>query len=671
MNNTALDQLNKAHGKGVVLGLADFGVAQRVDIDVMLTEQPDTFNLYLIAMMELQGMKDLPWQDLIPDDFSFEDGKQLDLKMSWFQLTGIHGLPLSPWDGEGEKGWYCTHSKPNFGTWHRPYLAMMEQTLFRQVANVAKRFSESNIPDEQKKKYLAAAQQFRIPYWDYYRPRAYTKPTFPGVTNPNDGTTTAPFDWGAPQIFTLPEVMVRRLPDNKLISMPNPFFQFKFNPEQFNKLDPSTQIPQQLVNIEQTIRHGGSDAAATKSMNNRLNTVREDQIRLCLALIEDKVYRNFRTFSTNAVLPKANEQPEANLEKASGSIEDFHGKYHAIIGGTGHMSFISTAAFDPIFWMHHCQIDRLFAIWQAANGDAHWFNELEPEDQEMGKLDLTPFRKWTPGDRVDAKKQYWNSDLARKTADFGYIYPELADGQAGDTIRKGFAEKYEWSRRTTAKPIFGTPPDDMRPIQVGDAQVFQYTSDTSSGDLLKHPGFPVHEMQQQTVMAAMTSNPQYADDWYIDVVVERMFANGSYTIFYIIGDVQGESGEEWSSLPGFVGMSHILAAPSNVCENCARQDEQRQLVTSTTPITSLLLDYAQIGELSSMEEDDVKQFLIKNLKWRVQTVAGEVLDPREMARNHDFNLSISRKRTPVPRSAGDVQYDTYPDVIEAIIRNSS
>lgn len=89
MNNTALEQLDKAHKKGVILGLADFGVAQRVDIDVMLTEQPDTFNLYLIAMMEIQGMKDLPWQDLIPDDFSFEDGKQLDLKMSWFQLTGL------------------------------------------------------------------------------------------------------------------------------------------------------------------------------------------------------------------------------------------------------------------------------------------------------------------------------------------------------------------------------------------------------------------------------------------------------------------------------------------------------------------------------------------------------------------------------------------------------
>ncbi|CAJ0543941.1 Ff.00g040030.m01.CDS01 [Fusarium sp. VM40] len=502
------------------------------------------------------------------------------------------------------------------------------------VANVAKRFSESDIPDEQKKKYLAAAQQFRIPYWDSYRPRAYTNPTFPGVTNPKDDTTTAAFDWGAPQIFTLPEVMVRRLPDNKLISIPNPFFQFKFNPEQFNKLDLSTRVPKQLASVEPTIRHGGSDADATKSMNNRLNSVREDHIRLCLALMEDEVYRNFRTFSTNAVLPKANEKPEANVEEASGSIEDFHGGYHGTIGGNGHMSFISTAAFDPIFWMHHCQIDRLFAIWQAANGDAHWYNELEPEDQLMGKLDLTPFRKWTS---------------ENKTADFGYTYPELANGQTGDTVRKDFAEKYEWSRRTTAKPVFGTPPDDMRPIQVGDAQVFNYTSDSSSGDLLKHPGFPVHKMQHQTVMNAITSNPQYADHWYIDVMFESVYFE---TIFSIIGDVQGQSGEEWSSLHGFV-------------------DEQRQLVTSTTPITSLLLNYAQIGKLDSMDEDNVKQFLVKNSKWRVQTVAGEVLDPRETPRSHDFNLSISRKRTPVPRSAGDVQYDTYPNVIEAIIRNSS
>ncbi|KAF5586322.1 tyrosinase precursor (monophenol monooxygenase) [Fusarium pseudocircinatum] len=669
MSNPNMDHLDKAHEKGVVLGLAGFGTGQRLDIDVMLTEQPDTFNLYLIALMELQGMDNLPWDT--PEDYSFKAGSK-NLKMSWFQLTGIHGLPLSAWDNVGTEGYYCAHAEPYFGTWHRPFLAIVEQTLFRQVANVAERFSKSDIPEEQKKKYLAAAQQFRLPYWDYYRPRSYTKTTFPGVTNPKDGTATAPFDWGAPQIFTLPEVMVRRLPDNELVPMTNPFFQYEFTTAQFTKISNDKGYPNVFANVKKTIRYGGSDEKATQSMNEKLNSVREDRVRLCLALIEDEVYRNFRTFATNAVLPKAKEKLESTLERPSGSIEDLHNGYHGTIGGSGgsgHMSWIETSAFDPIFWMHHCQIDRLFAVWQAANGDEHWFNELEPEDQPKSQLDLMPFRKSFPDDKE--KQQYWNSDLARHTTDFGYTYPDTAKGQTGDTVRKEFREKYEWSRRTTAKPVFGTPPDSMQPVRVGDAQVFDYKHGTPSGDLFKPPGVAFHEMQQQTVMAAMSSNPQYADDWYIDIVVERQLANGTYTIYYIIGEVQGQTGEEWSSLPGFVGMSHILAAPRNICENCATKDEEGQLVTSTTPMTSLLLDYVQIGKLNSMGEDDVKKFLIDNLKWRAQTVAGEVLNPRDMATNHTFNLSISRKRTPVPRSAGDVQYKTYPEVIEAIIANSS
>ena len=40
--------------------------------------------------------------------------------------------------------------------------------------------------------------------------------------------TTAPYDYHMPQIFTLPQVMVKTLPDNKLVPMTNPFFQYKF-----------------------------------------------------------------------------------------------------------------------------------------------------------------------------------------------------------------------------------------------------------------------------------------------------------------------------------------------------------------------------------------------------------------------------------------------------------
>ena len=47
------------------------------------------------------------------------------------------------------------------------------------------------------------------------------------------------------------------------------------------------------------------------------------------------------------------------------SLESIHNSIHGYIGGNGHFGAIGFAAFDPIFWLHHCQIDRLFALWQA------------------------------------------------------------------------------------------------------------------------------------------------------------------------------------------------------------------------------------------------------------------------------------------------------------------
>jgi tyrosinase len=46
----------------------------------------------------------------------------------------------------------------------------------------------------------------------------------------------------------------------------------------------------------------------------------------------------------------------------SGDLEgDPHGSVHDDIGGD--MGFINRSAFDPIFWLHHCNIDRLWNVW--------------------------------------------------------------------------------------------------------------------------------------------------------------------------------------------------------------------------------------------------------------------------------------------------------------------
>jgi tyrosinase len=43
-------------------------------------------------------------------------------------------------------------------------------------------------------------------------------------------------------------------------------------------------------------------------------------------------------------------------------LEDWHGEVHVWVGG--HMTDIPFAAYDPIFWAHHCMIDRIWRIWQ-------------------------------------------------------------------------------------------------------------------------------------------------------------------------------------------------------------------------------------------------------------------------------------------------------------------
>lgn len=46
------------------------------------------------------------------------------------------------------------------------------------------------------------------------------------------------------------------------------------------------------------------------------------------------------------------------------SLEIPHNTIHTSVGGSGgSMSVVSTAAHDPIFWLHHCNVDRYFYNW--------------------------------------------------------------------------------------------------------------------------------------------------------------------------------------------------------------------------------------------------------------------------------------------------------------------
>ncbi len=47
---------------------------------------------------------------------------------------------------------------------------------------------------------------------------------------------------------------------------------------------------------------------------------------------------------------------------------ELHGFIHVNTGGTENMGSVPFAAQDPIFWIHHCNIDRIWAGWNAEGG---------------------------------------------------------------------------------------------------------------------------------------------------------------------------------------------------------------------------------------------------------------------------------------------------------------
>ncbi len=82
------------------------------------------------------------------------------------------------------------------------------------------------------------------------------------------------------------------------------------------------------------------------------------------------VNRNIGAFAT---LPDATDVAAAmangTYNPFAQSLEGVHNSGHVWVGGT--MMSITTAPADPVFWMHHAEIDRIWAAWQAANPGQH------------------------------------------------------------------------------------------------------------------------------------------------------------------------------------------------------------------------------------------------------------------------------------------------------------
>jgi tyrosinase len=297
------------------------------------------------------------------------------------------------------------------------------------------------------------------------------------------------------------------------------------------------------MNRNVTNRYGGNQV----ELDSALNQSREPMVQYVLNMMGATEYKAFKVFA---------DQGFTTGSGASGSLEGIHGNYHGLIGGTGHMGAVAVAAFDPVFWIHHCQIDRWFAIWQAIHPDS-WYSSSQKDYQNA---DLLPFRS----SKVGGEK-FWKPDQTRDWKTFGYTYADVEFGSPKEVLQ-AFKDKYGWScRKHESDDSFGKCPDNMKPLPVlENAQVFKYSSndlaDAIIGPVLAQTAemsllaadssIVAQEVQADSIPSEATSHEQTADpsdrafvnvpeevvndpgsstveeskadrQWFVDVLVER------------------------------------------------------------------------------------------------------------------------------------------------------
>jgi len=92
-------------------------------------------------------------------------------------------------------------------------------------------------------------------------------------------------------------------------------------------------------------------------------------------------------------LPVGQTDPGFNMGLDGG----LHGNVHVFVGNGQNMGSIPWAAGDPVFWMHHCNIDRLWASWNAVGrtnptNDPNWMSKTFQFVDENKNLVTVPVK---------------------------------------------------------------------------------------------------------------------------------------------------------------------------------------------------------------------------------------------------------------------------------------
>ena len=164
---------------------------------------------------------------------------------------------------------------------------------------------------------------------------------------------------------------------------------------------------------------------------------------------------------------------ERGFDRFSDTLENgLHGTVHVDIGGRGgDMSGFDTAGLDPIFWLHHCNIDRLWSRWLDTGGhvnpdDRQWL------DREFSFYDETGTRRTRAvSDTIDSRTLGYSYDDEPFSPFIGFQPILVASAGESGTIPEEIGRTERISLTGRAETVAIAPSDEAAAESAG-AELF-------------------------------------------------------------------------------------------------------------------------------------------------------------------------------------------------------
>jgi tyrosinase len=341
-------------------------------------------------------------------------------------------------------------------------------------------------------------------------------------------------------------------------------------------------------------------------------------------------YDNYTTFSNNAWGPQAD------------SIESLHDTIHSLTGGVGpgepnpgHMAFIQWSAFDPVFFLHHCMVDRILAMWQALHPNT-WVSPsralVRSYTTRQGQVQsastaLTPFFSHENG-------TFWTSDAVRDHTVFGYTYPELVRGpsRSGDNVKA-----LSRLSKQAVNRLYGSFSPASLFIREMRAQGFKGSRPTTRASR----GIDsANRLPRSAAMEGKIFSGDRYNEWIANVRVGKQALGGSFSVHFFFGNPPRDP-QAWPTAANHVGTMGVFAAATATPGDGQQEDEGKNgtraagqmmtmddhdvSVSGTVPLTAALMKNVAAGRLASLEQGDVEPYLRENLKMSVLGPKGEVI----------------------------------------------